>query len=152
LKAPSLVYQGRVDHGKLKIFRRAELIHDLTLYFEGFDLDIVFRKHYNRRTIPMNNYYWGVVVPCVRIGLEGVGYLLTHEQVHEMMKEKFARVIVQNRETDDVLDLPGSTAKMTTAEMMEYIALIREWAQEYLGIHIPLPGEQTKFEYGQNTD
>lgn len=152
MRAPSLVYQGRVSHGRLKIFRRAELIRDLTLYFEDTDIDIVFRKHYRKRTLPMNNYYWGVVIPCVQKGLQDVGYLLTAQQVHEYCKEKFAREIVENRETGEHLDLPGSTAKMTTAEMMDYIALIRDWCEEYLNTHIPLPGEQTKFEYGKNTD
>jgi len=40
------------------------------------------------------------------------------------------------------LQLPPSTRKQNTIEMLDYIAEIQMWAAEFLNIVIPDPGEQ----------
>lgn len=144
---PMLVYQARVEDGKLVFPRRSQFARDLFLYFEGMDIDILVRKRKRRRTVPMNNYYWGVLVPCVAIGMNDVGYKVTAAQVHELLLGLFAKEQLINYETGEVKEIRGSTATMTITQMQDYWAAIREWAREYLNITIPLPGEQTKFEF-----
>lgn len=154
MNQPLLSYQGRVDEkGKLTIPRKLDLVKDLALFFPDCDVEVTIRKRYKHRTLPMNAYYWGVVINCVTIGLKDVGYLVTPQQAHEFLKDTFARKTIVNQDTGECISVPGSTAAMTTAEMMDYLAMVREWAEDFLNIRIPLPGEQTKIEFtnGCNT-
>lgn len=97
----------------------------------------------NKRTLPQNAYYHGCVVPLVRDGLRDVGYreIKTVEDAHEVLKSLFLKKNVANESTGEVIEITGSTAKLTTIEFNEFIDSIIQWASEFLNIQIPLPGE-----------
>ena len=143
-----LTYSGKVKNGELKIVNRSQFNRELE-YFEGKDVEVQVRKKRKKRSLMQNAYYFGVVVPCVVEGLKDVGYRVNRELTHEFLKSKFAREEIVNEETSEVLSIIGSTAKMTTSKMMDYFAEITQWAAEFLNIQIPLPGEQTKIDYGK---
>ena len=49
-----------------------------------------------------------------------------------------------NEQTGEILQTIGSTAQMSTSEMMDYFAEITQWSVEFLNVQIPEPNEQMK--------
>ena len=100
-------------------------------------------KSIKKRSIQQNAYYWGVVVPLCRKGLFEVGYdeIIYDEEAHEVLKYLHLKRPVVSKQTGEVLDISGSTTKLTTAEFNEYIEKVCRWSIEYLDVYIPSPNE-----------
>jgi hypothetical protein len=100
-------------------------------------------KDMRKRSLPQNDYYWGVVVPMCRQGLYDAGYdeVKTSLDSHEVLKHLFLKKEVVNKSTGEVLVLDGSSKELTIPEFNEYIENICKWAAEYLSIAIPSPNE-----------
>lgn len=100
-----------------------------------------------KRTLPQNKYYFGVVVWEIRNRLEQLGNDVSAENVHDFLKVRFNSKPV----IGDGGELLGSVGDTTTAMSKEqfgiYLDKIIPWAQDFLGITIPLPNTQfTAFE------
>lgn len=95
------------------------------------------RKH---RSISQNKYLWGVVTEMVWLGLVELGHDVSKEETHEFLKGKFNSKQVMG-DGGLIETIPQSTARMTTTEMMDYIAKIQQWAAEFLNIVIPDPNQ-----------
>ena len=89
------------------------------------------------RSGQQNKYYWAVVV----------GEIAKHtghdpEQIHELLKFNlspkwhFQAGMVGG-------GVPTSTTRLDTLQFVEYTERCRMWANEFLGLQIPLPGEVT---------
>lgn len=119
-------------------------------FFDSLPLDGTFQlitKPVNLRSLPQNSYYWLMVVPTIKAGLNDIGYdeIKSNTEAHEFLKAKFLKKYVHNKHNpEEVIELPGSTAKLTTVEFMEYIAEIQRFSAEYLGVIIPDPNTQTE--------
>lgn len=100
-------------------------------------------KDMRKRSLPQNDYYWGVVVPMCRQGLYDAGYdeVKTSLDSHEVLKHLFLKKEVTNKSTGEVLTLDGSSKDLSIPEFNEYIENICKWAAEYLSIVIPSPNE-----------
>jgi hypothetical protein len=138
-----LVYTGRVTD-VIKIHRSKEMKEMILRNFAGMDIEISIEKKKKRRGLAQNNYYWCVIVPMVQSGLQDAGYKVSKESTHEFLKATFNKQELVNEQTGEILQTVGSTAQMTTVQMMEYFMEISQWAVEFLSINIPEPGEQIK--------
>ncbi len=99
------------------------------------------------RSLSQNAYYHGCCVPAVKQGLRDIGYddIKNNEQAHEFLKNRFLkRYVSKNGNPEEVIELPGSTANLTTTEFMDYIAEIQKFAAEWFGVVIPDPNSQTQ--------
>jgi len=98
----------------------------------------------NKRSLPQNAYYHGVIIPLVLEGLKDIGYneIRSHEDAHEVLKYLFLKKQIPNENTGEVVEILGSTAKLTTTEFNLFIDQVIQWAAEYLNVQIPLPNEQ----------
>lgn len=104
---------------------------------------LVVIKPRKRRSIRQNAYYWLIVCNMVKEGLQEMGYreVKDAEDAHEVMKAMFLRRKIINEQTGEVLlEVAGSTVKLSTVEMEDYMEQCRAWSHEYLGVFIPLPG------------
>lgn len=98
------------------------------------------RKLHKARTLPQNDYLWGVVYPALLDGLIDAGWEFTScEQVHENFKAIMASEKVVNRDTGEVIEFPGSTAAMNTVQFSAYVDKLREYARKWLNVDIPEP-------------
>lgn len=104
---------------------------------------IRFERRGKKRSLPQNSYYHGVVVQEVKLGLLGIGYDMTADEVHFFLKQKFNTVQMPGKD-GLMIEVPGSTTDLTTVAFCEYVDRIAQWAAEYLGIHIPMPNENLK--------
>lgn len=137
-----LTYFGKVRPDGVKIYRSKEMREMIALNFMGKDIQLTVERKRKRRSQEQNQYYWGVVVPVVMAGLQDAGYRVTKEATHELLKSMFFKQELVNEKTGEILQTVGSTSSMTTVQMMEYFAEITEWGAEYLGVQIPVSGEQ----------
>ena len=97
---------------------------------EGKDVEVTVKKKVERRTAAQNAYYWSVVIP---VSAKHLGY--DNEEMHEAFKFQFLK------KHEDILPTVGSTTKLSTAEMVDYIdRIMRFMASEY-GCYIPAAGE-----------
>ena len=90
------------------------------------------------RSLQQSRYWWGV---CIHLVSEHTGY--EPEEVHELAKQMFIPKAVaiadRNGEVVGEYVVGGSTTKLTTAEMTEFIERFRRWAAETLNVYIPDP-------------
>ena len=140
-----LTYYGRVSD-KVHIYRSKEMNEMIVRNFAGKDVEITIQRKRKRRSLLQNNYYHGVIVPMVQQGLLDAGYKLGKEQTHDYLKSQFAVAEIVNEQSGEILKVIGSTAEMTTSQMMDYFSEITDWAKEYLNVEIPAPNEQIKIE------
>jgi hypothetical protein len=70
------------------------------------------------------------------------GERLNKEAAHEILKQKCNSKEIINEKTGEVLTVGGSTAEMTTTQMMEYWVLCCRFIDEWFGRYVPSPNEQ----------
>lgn len=115
---------------------------DLTKFFDQMKLKLVPFQAYNvyfvddkaLRSIPLNKYYWGVVVKHLS---DHTGY--TGEEMHEYLKMEFLPKEMTIGGITKVYG--GSTASLTNQEFIQFFESVRLWAAETLDVIIPLPNE-----------
>lgn len=103
-------------------------------------------KDIRNRSLPQNDYYWGVVVPMVRKGLYDNGYddVRTNDHAHEILKHIHLRRRMESKQNGDVIYISERSSKLTVVEFSEYIEAICRWSAEYLGVVIPSPNQELR--------
>lgn len=86
----------------------------------------------NNRSLPQNKFYWSVVVDLIKQGLNDLGNEFSKEEVHEFLKAKFNTTELVNEDTGEIIQVPRSTATLTTIQFSEYIEKIQRFAAEWL--------------------
>jgi len=140
-----LLYQGEVREDGLHIYHRKDFEKSI-LNFLGKKVNIIIEQKKKKRSIEQNAYYWGVVVPLVKLGLTDVGYKIDKEETHDFLKSQFLKKELINEKTGEILKTVGSTQNLSTSDFMDFIAEIQQWASEFLNVYIPDPNEQIKIE------
>lgn len=94
-----------------------------------------------KRSNPQNRYYRGCIVPIFQIIYKGLGYDLTQEETHQVLKERFLSVDLI-REDEVVGRRIKSTTELSTTEFIEYCERLQRYAAEVFDTYIPDAGEQ----------
>lgn len=137
------VFTGKIQSSKLTLFNRAELDRWIASHKDcTVSLTIEVKK--KKRSTEQNAYYWGVVVPLVRDGLNDLGNEFSLEQTHEFLKKEFNYKEIVNHNTGEIKTIPESTTDLSTFEFNEYKEKIQRFAVEFLGIQVPDPNEPLK--------
>jgi hypothetical protein len=131
---------SEVKNGTLT--RNTNLIKDAIQIFEGKQVVIKIEKAKKKRSNPQNSYLWGVVVPIVQNTIKEVGHTLTKEQTHDLLKLKFLKeILIVDESTGETIERIKSTTELSTSQMMDYFAGIREWIFDFFGVAIPEPNQ-----------
>jgi len=109
--------------------------------FEGKKVTIRMERFSKKRSMPQNRYYWGVIVELIYRQLVSDGWEVSKEDVHEMLKVKFAIKEIFNEATGEVMQSIRSTTEMSTTEFDSYNETCKKWAAETLDLYIPDPNE-----------
>lgn len=133
-----------VTNGKLNKVASAE-IAEVLKSLEGKRAEIIIKKARSKRSIQQNKYYFGCVVAIVRQGLKDLGYIMTPEETHEFLKDKFLGYeTMANTEGLEIGKKYKSTTELTKTEFGEYIEQIQIFSAEILNVVIPDPNQQTE--------
>ena len=124
--------------------RDSKLFHDkgekFKQYLAGLNgkrVQVTVEKIKHSRTLQQNKYYWSVVVKLIA---QHTGH--DPEQIHELLKQMFSpkwHIATGNEIGSE--GIPTSTTRLDTLEFVEYSEKCRVWANDFLGLNIPLPGE-----------
>ncbi len=122
------IFPGKIEKGKL-LLDNVSSFNSYKTSFEGKRIQLILRKYKTQRSIPENNYYWGVII---KILADYLGY--TPEETHEALKWKFLR-------KGGKIETVRSTTDLTTTEAEIYYENIRIWSLTEYQVKIPLPNE-----------
>jgi len=122
-----------------KITNRKTVANQFALPDGSYLVTIKSKKH---RSLNQNRFWWGALLPLVKMGLNDAGYseVKTVEDAHEVLKALFLKKHISNPD-GLALEMSGSTAELTTVEFNELIEKVQMWASDFLGVVIPNPGE-----------
>jgi hypothetical protein len=97
---------------------------------------VVIEPYRKKRTTSQNALMWAWLEQVAQLVHDDTG--TDKDDIHEFFKLKFlpVRTITINGEERHI---PGSTTKLTTAEMMEYMDKINAWVTSTLGLILPTP-------------
>jgi hypothetical protein len=123
------IFRAIISKGKI-VLDKVGLFNDYLTLLEGKNIDVIVRRHKKNRSIPQNNFYWGV---CIKLLCEETGY--SDDEMHDALKMLFLQD--RNRQIPTL----RSTASLTTVEFEEYLEKVRQWAAQELSCVIPLPNE-----------
>src|SRR5688572_19537067 len=103
----------------------------------------------NKRTLPMNAYLHGVLIPEFRKALNSVGYaeVKNDHQAKLILKSMFLTDETFNKETGEVIEYVKDTHDLTTIEMSELFEDVIRFTAANMDYQIPFPGEQLKVSY-----
>jgi hypothetical protein len=132
------VFLGQINEGKL-LLDKSQQFKDYLHALNGKRVELTVEKLKHPRSQGQNRYYWGVVIHEVA---KHTGH--DPEQIHELLKQMFSpKWHYPNGGSLETLGIPTSTTRLDTLEFTEYTEKCRIWANEFLGLQIPLPGEVT---------
>jgi len=130
------VFQATVRNGKLFLDKAEQWKQYLASFPNEKRVEVTVEKVTHSRTNNQNRYYWGVVVKTIA---EHTGQ--DDDTIHQALKLLFLPRTVYIK--DKAFNLTGSTTSLDTHMFVEYTEKCRLWANEFLGLQIPLPGEVT---------
>lgn len=109
---------------------------------------LVIIQNKNKRTLPMNAYLHGVLIPEFRKALNSVGYaeVKNDDQAKLILKSMFLVDSVFNKETGEVIKYVKDTHDLTTIEMSELFEEVIRFSAANMDYQIPYPNEQLKAE------
>ena len=121
--------------GKLKFSTNQKSILERWLNcLNGKAVEMVIKVYRNKRTIPQNSYYWGIVLSMIA---DSTGY--TTEELHEFFKRLYLKKIITIGGVD--YEVSESTKKLNTEQFSQYIEKIKKFSVMKLDLHIPSPNE-----------
>jgi len=145
----TLTYIGTVSPtGEIKLPKR--LRTEVGKAFAGKDIIVTFARPKKTRSSEQNRYYWGVVVRMVCEAFNEIGNPVNADNqediqsVHEFLKRRFLQPEIFVDANGEAHEIGWSTSRLTTSQMMDYIAQVQQFAVEFLNVIIPDPGEQVQ--------
>ena len=148
----SLTYIGTVStDGIIKLPKR--LRYEVGKAFAGKEVVVTFARPKKTRSSEQNRYYWGVVVRMVCEAFNEIGNPVNADNqediqsVHEFLKRRFLQPEIFVDANGEAHEIGWSTSRLTTSQMMDYIAQVQQFAVEFLNVIIPDPGEQAEINF-----
>jgi len=123
-------FRGTPTNGVMSV-RNIEQFTRYLHTLEGVECEVVVKKYRKQRSLPQNNYYFGVV--CVVLGNK-IGY--TVDEMHSAIGLKFLLVSEEGKP-----DYIRSTTDLDTDEFNDFLEQVKQWAAEFHNCYIPDPNE-----------
>lgn len=144
--ASKIELQVQIKNGRFA--SNLPLIKSVLEAYEGFTIDVIFKKRRNKRSNPQNKYYWGVIVPIFQNAIkEQWGEIWAIKDVHEFLKANCNFTELVNEDTGEILRKTKSTSENSTSDQEQFHEKCRKLCYEFLGAEIPLPNEDLKLEF-----
>jgi hypothetical protein len=136
-------FQGKAENGSIKFKERGNVVRFLES-IDGKNITVTIKEVKQVRSLGWNSYYWTVVIPRVKIGLNDMGYEadeLDNEIVHGVLTERFLSKKIYSEFLEESLTIQERTSKISNADFKAFVERIQRWAMEFLHVYIPDPNE-----------
>jgi hypothetical protein len=137
-----LTYYSNVKDGQLQKNVRLQIAEEVK-HFEGKRVEVTIEKLKSTRSVQQNRLWW----LYVSIISKEVGY--SKEEMHEILKFKFLKREKVDEKTGEVFEYIGSTIKLNKTDFADMVNDLIRYAAETFNIVLPLPGEQSEMNYGE---
>ena len=140
-------YIAIAEAGKFRIVNDKLFREELSRLGNG-RYDLIIQKHRRSKSNPQLGYLFGCVYPLFLRAAIDFGWedFTSVDDVDVWCKSMFAGKEIINRQTGQILSVPGLKRDMTTTEMSAFTNQVRDYAAENFGCYIPGPMEQMKIE------
>jgi len=135
-----LSYYSNVKDSKLQKNISLQIASDIK-HFEGKRIEITIQKLSSKRSTQQNRLWW------LYMGILSKELGFTKEEIHEICKFKFLKKEKVDERTGLIFEYLGSTAALNKSDFADLVSELIRWAAENFEIVLPLPGEQTEFDY-----
>lgn len=102
---------------------------------------IVLTKFAAKRTLAQNRLLWAAINGPVARHLRELGMDVTDQDVHDWLKQQFARKPVFHPETGELLFEKATSRDMEVAEFSEYVERCVAFVADRIGLVLSLPGD-----------
>jgi len=136
--------KGRLsDDSQSLIIENAYRVSRMFRHLKDTDLEIVFKKFFNKRSNRQNKWLWGICISMTLIPwyLENEGITYTKEALYAFLRTRVVGqdVVVETIDGVDVMVISGKRfSQMTTVEFSNAVEKIVLYYAER-GLEIPLP-------------
>lgn len=140
------------DKPKLDFVSKGAVLSDLKAFKHGQRVWVEISTYYRKRSVEQNSVlHWYLTEIADETGME-------MEDVKSQMAKKYLTVPqvdkndqeVADPETGELMTRVKSTTELSTVEFNEYTEKIREWANSYLNLQLPLPNEDVELKFKEN--
>ena len=140
-------YIAIAEAGKFRIVNDKLFREELSRLDNG-RYDIIIQKHKRHKSNPQLGYLYSAVYPMFLQAAIDFGWedFTSVDDVDVWCKSMFAGKEIINRQTGQIITVPGLKRDMTTLDMSVYTNQVRDYAAENFGCYIPEPMEQMKIE------
>ena len=133
--------------GNFRIQNHKEFEAELEALPEG-RYTIEVKKYRKNKSQEQLGYLYGVVYKKFLEGAIDAGWELANvEQVDAWCKAMYAKSDLVNRTTGQVVEIPAIKREFDSLQMATYIDKIIAHCQEYFGVYVPAPGEQSEINF-----
>ncbi len=137
-----MIFTGNIsEDGKMTIVNRKDFDAYVS-QFSGKQVTIDVRKKISKRSNPQNAYYHACVVPIMQQAFKDLGYRLSREETHLVLRQRFLKNDIINEDGEVIAQTIVSTTTLTKSQFNDYLAEITQFAAEYFNVQIPEPNEQ----------
>ena len=136
-------YIAIAEAGKFRIVNDKLFREELSRLDNG-RYDIIIQKHKRHKSNPQLGYLFGAVYPMFLQAAIDFGWedFTSVDDVDVWCKSMFAGKEIINRQTGQIITVPGLKRDMTTLDMSAYTNQVRDYAAENFNTYIPEPGTQ----------
>ena len=138
-----LTYYSNIKDGKLQKNVSLQIAEDIK-HFEGKRIEITIQKLKSTRSQAQNRLWWLYVT----IIAKEIGY--DKSEMHEILKFKFLKKEKVDERTGEVFEYISSTTKLNKSDFSDMVTDLIRYAAETFDIVLPLPGEQSEMNYGED--
>jgi len=125
-----------------KVIRASQMKEDLKNLPPG-RYEITIKKEHRKASKEQFSYLYSVVYPIFLVAAYDAGYTTDDfkdiDELDVWCKLQFANRPIMNRETGEVINVPGRKSSFSTVEQIAYCNKLRDYASEYFGVYIPDP-------------
>lgn len=131
------IFNAEVRDGRLVLPEEEYHRYRLFCLSQGGPTQFILRKKFKLRSLPLNAYFHGVVVPMIA---EAIGEEASVTKA--LLKAKFLTKEIAVKGKEDQLEtvrIVGRTSKLSSANFSLFVEKCRVFASSFLGVNIPDP-------------
>lgn len=144
-------FAGEIRDGKLIIYSRELLNADISKQKDQRVLGTL-KTMARKRSLKQNgvlHWYLNEIADHTGMDMAKIKEALKYKFVSKPLLDTNDQEMV-DEDTGEVLSYIPSTTEMSTLEMLEFTDKIRLWAQDFLGLILPLPDEDHELKFDDN--